>query len=60
MKNNTYVRIENELEVKAYLQILKYALDNGARFNFQIHRLVDKQREEHYTNKYNNHLPYAW
>lgn len=45
-------RIESELEVKSYIQSLKYALDNGARINFQIQRRVDEQRDEKYTNQY--------
>ena len=49
---NTNIRIETELEVKAYIQNLKYALEHGATIQFQAHRLVDKQREEKYTNQY--------
>lgn len=45
-------RIEDEIEVKAYLQNLKYALDNGAKIDFQIKRLVDEKRDERYTNQY--------
>lgn len=30
----TKVRIESELEVKAYLQDLKFALNHGAQINF--------------------------
>lgn len=45
-------RIESELEVKSYLQNLKYALNNGAKINFQAKRLVDENREEQYTNQY--------
>ncbi len=45
-------RIESELEVKTYLQNLKYALDNDAQITFQARRLVDEQREECYTNQY--------
>lgn len=45
-------RIESELEVKAYIQDLKYALDNDARITFQVKRLVDENREEKYTNQY--------
>lgn len=52
MSENTKSRIESEIEVKSYLQDLKYALDNGAQINFQAHRLVDVQREEQYTNQY--------
>ena len=45
-------RIESELEVKAYIQNLKFALNHGAKIEFQINRLVDEQREERYTNQY--------
>ncbi len=45
-------RIESELEVKAYIQNLKYALNNGAKINFQAKRLVDENRDEKYTNQY--------
>lgn len=52
MPNETTSRIESELEVRAYLQNLKYALNNGAKINFQAKRLVDEKREEQYTNQY--------
>ena len=45
-------RIESELEVKAYIQNLRYALNNGAKLNFQVRRVVDDRREEKYTNQY--------
>lgn len=45
-------RIESELEINAYIQNLKFALQNGARISFQVHRLVDQYREEKYTNQY--------
>ena len=45
-------RIESEVEVKSYIQNLKYALDNGAKITFQVKRLVDENREEKYTNQY--------
>ena len=45
-------RIESELEVKAYIQNLKFALNNGAKINFQINRCVDDIRDEKYTNQY--------
>lgn len=48
----TKVRIESELEVKSYLQDLRYAIDNGAQISFQVKRLVDEQRDEKYTNRY--------
>lgn len=45
-------RIESEIEVKAYLQSLRYALDNGAQITYQEERHVDEERDERYTNKY--------
>ena len=45
-------RIETELEVKAYLQDLRYAITNGAQIDFQAKRRVDESRDEHYTNQY--------
>lgn len=45
-------RVESELEIKSYIQNLKYALDHGARIHFQAHRRVDEQRDVHYTNSY--------
>ena len=45
-------RIESETEIKSYIQDLKYALNNGAKINFQVKRLVDEQRDEKYTNQY--------
>lgn len=45
-------RTESELEVRTYIERLKYALDHGARITFQAKRLVDEQREERYTNQY--------
>lgn len=47
-----FVRIESELEVKAYIQNLKYALNHGAKLNFQVKRLVDENRDERFTNQY--------
>lgn len=52
LANETKSRIEGELEVKTYIQKLKFVLDHGARINFQVRRLVDKKREERYTNQY--------
>ena len=51
-KDNTKARIESKLEVNTYLQKLKYALDHDAQITFQARRLVDKQRDEKYTNQY--------
>lgn len=52
MPEEIKTRIENELEVKSYIQNLKYALNNGAKINFQAKRLVDEKRDEKYTNQY--------
>ncbi len=52
MSDGTKARIESELEVRSYLQDLRYALDNGAQISFQAKRLVDKKRDEKYTNQY--------
>ena len=52
MADGVKTRIESELEVKAYIQDLKYALNNGAKINFQAKRLVDENRDEKYTNQY--------
>ena len=45
-------RIESETEVRAYVQNLKSALNNGAKIDFQVKRLVDEKRDEKYTNQY--------
>ena len=52
MANKAKTRIESEIEVKSYLQNLRYALDHGAEISFQAKRLVDEKREEKYTNQY--------
>lgn len=52
MEKESKARIETELEVKAYIQDLKYAINNGAQINFQVSRRVDENREEQYTNQY--------
>ena len=52
MTNKTKARIETELEVKTYIERLKYALNNGAKIDFQINRLVDEEKDEQYTNQY--------
>ena len=52
MAKETDARIESELEVKSYIHNLKYALNNGAKIEFQVKRLVDDGREEKYTNLY--------
>lgn len=45
-------RIESEIEVKSYIQDVKYALANGAALTFQEERQVDRNREMRYTNRY--------
>lgn len=45
-------RIESEMEVRSYLQDLKYALENGAKITFQEVRQVDQSRDIRYTNAY--------
>lgn len=52
LTDETKARIESELEVKSYLQDLRYAIDNGAQISFQAKRLVDEKRDEKYTNQY--------
>ena len=52
MAEETKVRIESELEVKAYIQDLKFALNNGAQIDFRAKRVVDEKRDEKYTNQY--------
>lgn len=44
----TTARIESELDVRAYLQDLKYALE----LTFQEERLVDQHRDQRYTNRF--------
>lgn len=45
-------RIESELEVKAFLQDVTYALENGAKLIFQQDRRIDEKRDEKYTNRF--------
>lgn len=52
MSNNIYSRIETELEVKSYLQNLRYALSHGAKIDIQFKRRVDEERDIRYTNEY--------
>lgn len=52
MAEETKSRIESEIEVKSYIQDLKFALNNGAKIDFQAKRLVDEKRDEKYTNQY--------
>ena len=46
LSDNIYSRIETELEVKSYLQNLKYALNHGAKIELQSKRLVDDLRDK--------------
>ncbi|MBR1684719.1 MAG: hypothetical protein IJ708_06235 [Clostridia bacterium] len=48
----TTTRIESELDVCAYLQDLKYALEHGATLTFQEDRQVDQRRNQRYTNRF--------
>ena len=52
MAEETKARLESELEVKAYIQDLKFSLNNGAQIDFQVKRVVDEKRDEKYTNQY--------
>lgn len=52
MIEGTKARIESELEVKSYIHNLRFALNNGAKTDFQAKRLIDEKREEKYTNQY--------
>ena len=52
LAEETKARIETELEVKAYIQDLQYALNNGAQIDFQVKRRVDEDRDERFTNQY--------
>lgn len=52
MSEETKARIESELEIKSYIQDLRFALNNGAKIDFQAKRFVDEKRDEKYTNQY--------
>lgn len=52
MTGETKARIESEFEIKSYIQDLKFALNNGAKIDFQAKRRVDDNRDERYTNQY--------
>lgn len=52
LAGETNTRIESELEVKSYIQNLKFALNNGAKINFQAKRRVDNNKDEKFTNQY--------
>lgn len=45
-------RIESEIEVKAYIQNLRFALKNGTCIDFQAKRRVDDTKDEKATNQY--------
>lgn len=46
-------RIESRIEVQTYIDRLKYALENGStKINFQKSRLIDKNRNKKFTNRY--------
>ena len=49
---DTRARIESELEVRSYLQNLRYALEHGAKVTFQAERRVDQNRDRQYTNSF--------
>jgi len=52
-KTREFKRIESEIDVKTYLDRLKYALDSGSvTFKIQKHRKIDKNRDNKYTNSY--------
>ena len=55
MTDETKARIESELEVKAYIQDLKFALNNGAKINFQAKRRVDEKRIERISRCFHGH-----
>ena len=52
--NNDYERgrIESELEVRTYLDRLRYALSNGMQILWQRYRFVDQLKAARYTNEY--------
>ena len=52
MADEIKARIESELEVTAYIQNLKFTLNNGAKIDFQAKRRVDDNKDEKYTNQY--------
>lgn len=49
---DTRTRIESQLEVRSYLHNLRYALEHNAKITFQVERLVDKNRDQQYTNSF--------
>ena len=50
---NEKKRIESRLEVRTYIDRLKYAIESGsATINFQKKRQVDKNHDREHTNRY--------
>ena len=49
---DTKSRTESKTEVQGYIQNLIYALDHGAKIDFQPVRKVDSTRDIKYSNKY--------
>lgn len=49
LAGETNARIESELEVKSYIQNLKFALNNGAKINFQAKRRIDNNKPRLFT-----------
>lgn len=47
MTDETNSRIESELEVRAYIQDLKFALNNGAKIDFQKRELLALSVEDY-------------
>jgi len=52
-KWNDKKRIESKMEVKTYIERLKYAIESDSfTINIQKNRQVDRQRDRKYTNRY--------
>ena len=51
-ESNTTSRIESEIEVRMFLKDLRFALQNGAKIDFQEVRRVDENRDPKFTNRY--------
>ncbi len=52
ISDKLHERIETRLEVQAYLQDLRYALENGAKLRVQFTRHVEQFRDRKYSNEY--------
>lgn len=50
--SGTRARIESEPEIQSYLQDLRYALEHDAKVTFQAERLVDRTRNQRFTNRF--------